>query len=34
MKSKDAILILCIILGIAGHPFWAIFLYLILTDQL
>ncbi len=34
MKAKDSILILCIVLGIAGHPFWGLFLYLFLTDEM
>jgi len=34
MKNKDALLILCIIIGVCGHPFWALFLYLFLTDQM
>ena len=29
---KVAIFILCVVLGLAGHPFWAIFLYILLTD--
>jgi hypothetical protein len=34
MTEKDGILILCIVLGICGHPFWGLFLYLMLTESM
>jgi len=34
MKPKDAILILCIIIGLCGHPFLGLLFYLLLTEQI